>query len=60
LTSAAVGYALAVMMPPTVAALIASFLSIALLLFSPSESCRRTAWWASRWPPARPPVAASA
>jgi len=35
LTSAAVGYALAVLMPPTVAAQIASFLSIALLLFSP-------------------------
>jgi ABC-2 type transport system permease protein len=34
LTSAAVGYALAVLMPPTVAAQIASFLSIALLLFS--------------------------
>ena len=35
LTSAAVGYALAVLMPPTVASQIASFLSIVLLLFSP-------------------------
>jgi ABC-2 type transport system permease protein len=35
LTSAAVGYAIAVLLPPTVAGQVASFLSIALLLFSP-------------------------
>ena len=35
LTSAAVGYALAVSLPPTVASQIASFMSIVLLLFSP-------------------------
>jgi ABC-2 type transport system permease protein len=35
LTSAAVGYAIAVSLPPTVAAQIANFLGIALLLFSP-------------------------